>query len=330
MKTAKRPGGPALGYLCIALATVLFSTMEIALKSVAGRWRPLQLNFLRFLVGGIFLLPFALRALRRRGARIEGRDLGFLALSGFACVVASMTLYQLSIQYCAASIVAVLFSCNPVFTIPLAAAFLKERVRPSTAASMALSLAGMASILNPLGWGGPGPASGGAGASAAGIALVLGAAAAFAAYSVMGKARGPRLGGLAVTAGSFLAGGAELLVLILASRLPPVAAALRAAGLASFAAIPILAGLDAASAPIFAYIALGVTGIGFASHLTAVELSSAATASLVFYIKPALASILAYLILGEAIAPATIAGIGLVAAGSAIAFIGARRAARPA
>jgi drug/metabolite transporter (DMT)-like permease len=307
----------ARGYACIALATILFSSMEIALKLVAGRFQPLQLNFLRFSVGGLFLLPFALRSLRARGERLRARDWGFFSLSGLACVVVSMTLYQLSIQYCAASIVAILFSCNPVFVIPLAAIFLKERVRRYTAASLALSVAGMACILNPFG---SRPS-----ASPAGIALVLGAAAAFAAYGVMGKRRGRRLGSIAVTAGSFLAGGAELLVLILASRLPGAAGALRSAGLGSFADIPILAGLDLQVLPIFAYIALGVTGIGFASYLMAAELTSAATASLIFYLKPALASLLAFLILGEAIAPSSLAGIGLIAVGSTVAFVGAKR-----
>lgn len=306
------------GYLCIVLATLLFSSMEIALKTIAGRFNALQLNFLRFFVGGLFLLPFAINSLKRRGAAIVARDWAFFALSGLTCVVASMTLYQLSIQYCAASIVAILFSCNPVFMIPLAAIFLKERVRGYTAASMALSVAGMACILNPLGTR--------PNASATGIALVLGAAAFFAVYGVMGKARGGRLGSIAVTAFSFIAGSAELLVLILASRIPTISSALRAAGLGSFADIPLLSGLDLGILPILAYIAFGVTGIGFAAYLMAIESTSAATASLIFYIKPALASILAFLILGEAIAPSTLAGIALIAIGSAVAFRGARRA----
>ncbi len=315
-------GSPAFGYACIGLATILFSSMEIALKKSAGSFSPLQLNVLRFLVGGVFLLPFALRSLRRRGAAasLDARDLGFFALTGFTCVVLSMTLYQLSIRYCSASIVAILFSCNPVFLIPLAAIFLKERIRAHSAVSLALSLAGMACILNPF--------ETRPSASPAGIALVLCSAAAFAAYGVMSKTRSPRLGGLAVTSFSFLAGGAELLVLILASRIPPIASALRSAGLGVFAEIPILRGLEPRLLPIFAYIALGVTGLGFAAYLTAVEKTSAATASLVFYVKPALATLLAFLILGEAIAPTTMAGIALIAAGSAVAFIGARRSSR--
>ena len=318
MSPSSAPAGrnPLRGYAYIAATTLLFSSMEIALKTVSGRFNALQLNFLRFMIGGLFLLPFALASLKRRGTAIRRRDWGFFALSGLACVVVSMTLYQVAIQYCKASIVAVLFSCNPVFVIPLAAIFLKERIRGFTIASMALSVAGMICIMNPLHMS----------ASALGIALTLGSAAVFAIYGVMGKTRSSSFGGLATTSFSFIIGSAELLVLILASRLPAVAAALRASGLGAFADIPLLAGLDLGVLPLFAYISLCVTGIGYAAYFMAIEETSAATASLVFYIKPALAPVLALAILGESIAPSTIAGIVLIAIGSAISFAGPRSA----
>jgi drug/metabolite transporter (DMT)-like permease len=304
------------GYLYIALATVLFSSMEIALKTVAGRFNALQLNFLRFLIGGLFLLPFALGVLKRRGARVEARDYGFFALSGLACVGLSMSLYQLAIQFCPASIVAILFSCNPIFVLPLAAVFLKERIRGYSVAALAVSVAGMLFIMNPRN----------SSASPLGIALILGSAAIFAVYGVMGRARSLRFGGLATTAFSFIFGSAELLVLILASRIPALSGALRRAGLSSFADIPLVSGLDLGILPVFAYISLCVTGIGYAAYFMAIERTSAGTASLVFYIKPALAPILALLILGEAIAPSTMAGMVLIAVGSGISFLGARRA----
>jgi drug/metabolite transporter (DMT)-like permease len=306
----------AKGYAYIALATVLFSSMEIALKTVAGVFNPLQLNFLRFTIGGLFLLPFAIASLRKRGASIASRDWAFFALSGLACVVVSMSLYQLAIQYCKASIVAILFSCNPAFVLPLAAIFLKERIRAFSVATMVASLAGMLCIVNPLG--------GSAEVGSLGLLLSVGSAIAFAVYGVMGKTRSGRIGGLATTAFSFLAGSLELLALIAASRIPALASALRGAGLGAFAEIPVFSGLSPAVLPVFAYISLCVTGLGFASYFMAIEETSASTAAIVFYIKPALAPVLALLILGEAIAPSTLAGIALIAAGSALSIAGAR------
>ena len=47
------------GYIFIFLATVFFSSMEVALKTVAHDFNPMQLNCTRFLVGGLLLIPFA-------------------------------------------------------------------------------------------------------------------------------------------------------------------------------------------------------------------------------------------------------------------------------
>lgn len=37
------------GYLYILITTLLFSSMEVALKCIAGQLNPIQLNFSRFL-----------------------------------------------------------------------------------------------------------------------------------------------------------------------------------------------------------------------------------------------------------------------------------------
>ena len=59
------------GYIFIFLATVFFSSMEVALKTVAHDFNPMQLNCTRFLVGGLLLIPFALRGLRTMKVRME-------------------------------------------------------------------------------------------------------------------------------------------------------------------------------------------------------------------------------------------------------------------
>ena len=49
------------GYVYIALCAVIFSTMEVMLKTVHGVFAPMQITCLRFLVGGILLIPLASR-----------------------------------------------------------------------------------------------------------------------------------------------------------------------------------------------------------------------------------------------------------------------------
>jgi drug/metabolite transporter (DMT)-like permease len=73
--------------------------------------------------------------------------------------------------------------------------------------------------------------------------------------------------------------------------------------------------------PVFLYICIAVTGGGFASYFMAMEYTSPSLASLVFFIKPVLAPVLALFILHENIAPAMLLGIIIIAAGSLVSFV---------
>ena len=299
-----------IGYLYIALSTILFSTMEIALKSVSGSFHPLQIVFLRFLIGGIVLLPFAVFALKKRGTRLYGRDIGFFALTGFLCVVVSMTFFQLGVDNANASTAAVLFSCNPVFVIPLARIFLKEKITANMVLSVLITLGGMAFIVNPLSSG-----------FTLGVVCSILAAATFALYSVVGKKRTKLYGGLALTCFSFLIGSLIMLGIIVLGYIPPVADWLESWGLSLLASVPLAKGLSMGILPQLLYIAVGVTGLGYTFYFLAMEKTSAVSASLVFFIKPALAPILALLLLHEPIGATMWIGIGLILAGSAVTLV---------
>ena len=49
------------GYFYIAVATIMFSTFEVALKYIAGEVNSVQLTFARFFIGFLFLAPLAWR-----------------------------------------------------------------------------------------------------------------------------------------------------------------------------------------------------------------------------------------------------------------------------
>ena len=113
-----------------------------------------------------------------------------------------------------------------------------------------------------------------------------------------------------------LLGAAEMMVLAALTHIPSVSAALTAAGLDTFASIPFLTGYTAANLPIVLYIYIGVTGIGFTCYFLSMEVTSAQTTSLVFFFKPALAPLLAFLLLHEAIPSNMLAGIACILCGS--------------
>ena len=58
------------GYFFILLTTIIFSTMEVMLRYTRGLFAPMQITYLRFLIGGIALIPFAIASLKKHGARL--------------------------------------------------------------------------------------------------------------------------------------------------------------------------------------------------------------------------------------------------------------------
>ncbi len=301
------------GYFYIFITTLLFSSMEIAMKIVANQYNPIQLTFIRFFIGALILVPLIRKELKVRGISLYKKDLAFFSLTGFICIVVSMSLYQLSLLYCQASIVAVLFSCNPVFITTLAYFILKEKVTKLTIISIVISIIGMIFILNP--W----HISGGNKIS--GMIFVVLSAATFAFYAVIGKSKSDKYGGIVTTGCTFIVGSIEMLILILLTHISFISGLLTSCGLNIFADIPVIRGITLQSIPSLVYIGVLVTGLGYTLYFLAMEKTSAITASVVFFIKPALAPVLAFLIIHESITLNTIVGIILIIAGSSITFI---------
>jgi len=52
--------------LYILITAVCFGTMEVALKLGGSSFSPLQLNFLRFLIGGLVLVPLTVLDIKKR------------------------------------------------------------------------------------------------------------------------------------------------------------------------------------------------------------------------------------------------------------------------
>jgi drug/metabolite transporter (DMT)-like permease len=298
-------------YLYIMLSTILFSSMEISLKIVANQFNPIQLSLLRFLIGSLILAPFAIRKLKTNKIFLSKEDFNFFMLIGLVCVVISMTFYSISILYCKASTVAIILSCNPVFVVPFAYYMLKEKIYKHTIISMLISIAGIIFILNPFNVTG----------SITGLVFALLASITFALYGVMGKSKSQQFGAIVVTCFSFIFGSIELLILVLLTKISFISGWLNNHGLSIYANIPIMHGITMQNIPNLIYIGVFVTGLGYLFYFLAMEVTSATTASIVFFIKPALSPVLALIILNEAIALNTVIGILLIILGSGITFI---------
>ena len=299
------------GYLYIVLCAVIFSTMEVMLKTVHGVFAPMQITCLRFLVGGVLLIPFAVRSIRKKNAVLTRKDLGFFACAGFLCVVIAMSLYQMSVTYTRASIVAVIFSCNPIFVTMLAHLLLHEEIHKNHIIALILELTAALIIIDPIH----------ASLDPTGALLAILSAAMFSFYSVFGKKRTPRFGGIAVTCLSFLFGATELVALLLFGRTAAGASLYGAMGLKIFIDVPLFENIPLSALPALLYICCINSAAGFVCHMMAMEKTSAQEASLIFFLKPIFAPIFAFLFLKEEIPLNMIIGIVCFLAGSLCAIL---------
>lgn len=287
--------------------------MEITLKIAGATFNPIQLNLIRFFIGALILLPIAQRGLKQKKRKLSLKDWQLFLVTGFFCVIVSMTLFQLAVANTKASTVAVLFSCNPVFALLFAFLLLHEKMSRASVISLVISLVGLTIIVDPAHLSKP-----------LGIMLALLSAIIFGFYSIISRYGSNKLelNGIVMTCYTFIAGTAELFVLSLITHIPVISTALAHSGLATFASIPIIAHISWSALPLLLYIGIGVTGGGFAFYFLAMENSDVSTASLVFFIKPGLAPILAAILIHEKIVGTTIVGIIIILIGSVVTFVG--------
>ena len=87
---------------------------------------------------------------------------------------------------------------------------------------------------------------------------------------------------------------------------------------------PVISGV-ADNIPIVVYTGVVVTGLGYYCYFRAIELSDAGTGSFAFFLKPAIAPVIAVIVLHETIMWNTICGIALVLTASLMNILYQRR-----
>lgn len=276
--------------LYIILTALLFSTMEVALKVAGNDLDPFQLTFIRFFMGGLFLLPFALKEMKQRRVRLNTSDVTYLFVLGMICICISMLFFQLAIMQANANLIAILISSNPVFTMIFAHFIVEDRFTRQKALVLVISLAGVAIVANPFHLG--------QGNTLMGILFGVIASVTFGLYSAMGKLRIEKIGDVAQTSLSFLFGSFVMLFIML------------------FMGKPILSGIQPGHLPLILYLGIVVTGIGYYFYFEAIHMCGPSRASIVFFLKPVFAPVVALVFLREAITWNIILGIVFLLAGS--------------
>lgn len=279
--------------LYIVLTAFCFGTMEVASKLGGASFDSIQLVFLRFVIGGLILLPFAVHDLKKKNYRLTPSDWLYLLALGAVCVCISMAMFQIGVKRINANLASIIISMNPLFTMIFAKFIVDEPFTKKKALVLVISFAGLVIVVNPA------TLIGGT-IDVTGLLITVGAAVSFGLYTAMGKKRIAKLGGMVENAVSFLLGSAVLLVFM------------------AISGTPVLAGINTETLPVLLYLGICVTGIGYYAFLKAIELSGASNASIAFFIKPVVAPIAAWIVLGEAITWNFIAGVVVILIGSYI------------
>ena len=290
------------GLIALLVSIALFSTIEVSSKlmqsggGIAGRY-PFWLAYFRFILTGLILVVPARHRLRRRGITLGKRDVAALIGLGLLGVTLMSSLYHLAITFLPANIAALVFSCNPVFVMLFAPLILSEKITVRKLTAIAVCLGGIAILTFDRA----------DGVSSMGLFLMLLAIIIFALYTVLFKKMTPRYGALPITGLAALSGGVFILPLALLAEGFPLAAY----GATDWLGI--------------AYLALFGTTLAYFLFIYGMGHVEAGIGSMVFFLKPFLAALFAWLVLGEKFsAPECIAGV-FILVGMVVALAPARR-----
>lgn len=280
--------------LGLVFSILMFSTFEVASKSMHGCITAFQLTFYRFFVGGIILIPFALKEIKKRNVHFTLKDhLENLGM-GFLLVFLSMAVTQIGLQMSSASLTAIIFSSNPLFISLFSAMILKEKLTKGKIIGLLVGIAGLfvtcAHVftlkfdVNS--------------EFIIGVLLIFAGMIVFSLYTVLNKPRVKKYGSVTCTTLSSIYGSITTIPLL------------------------VITGIKNGTNPFsfefdaiwfqFLFVCIFVTGIAYYFYFDALSNLDTSISSMSFFIKPPLASILCFLILHEEIKVNSIVGIVII------------------
>ncbi len=273
------------------MAATIFATMEVALKIGGNGLDSFQLTAIRFLIGGLILVPPSIVESKHSGYKLNKKDLIWMALLGTVGIAISMVAFQMGVLRCNAATAAPLFCTNPLYAMLIAHIFTSEKMDKRKWIAFGLGIIAAVFMIRP--WDVQ------EGNTASGMIIMVFAAVTFAAYSVMGKKSIGRIGTYTQTSVSFIVGSLILLAVTVITGHPVIS------GVAENLAVVLYCGIV-------------VTGIGYLFYFLAIRYSDASTGSITFFIKPAIAPVFAVIILHETVYWNTVVGILLLVTASVI------------
>ncbi|MGM0461381.1 MAG: DMT family transporter [Fibrobacterota bacterium] len=268
-------------YIAITITILLFSTIEVAVKLIpSGGIDHNFLAALRFLIPGIILLIIKKELI----SRLSFNDILRFCVLGSLGIGATFGVYHhLLSTDTRAEEMALVFSSNPLFATLFATVLLREKIKLPIILATLGGIVGVYIMEN-----GVAPLSS---ATLPNSILMIFTAVSFGFYTSAGKKLALRFGTLFTTGMSFCIGGLTLLPLS-----------------KSFAVYS-----PHITVPIILYLSLGTTLVGYLCYFYGLKRVSVVSGSALFYLKPLLATILAFILLDtQAPKPHFYAGMALL------------------
>ena len=248
------------GVLYVVITAILFTTFEPVCKLFSDAIDPYAITAFRFLIGSLILLPFSVGEIVKKKIKLQGKDFVVMILLGVLFICVSMVLLQMSVKMAdSPALIAIIFSANSVFTIILSVIFLKVKITKLNGAGIVLCVLGVILCGDFT-----------KGSNTMSVVLGLLSAITFSIYTVLAKKYMTKVSGVIQTGISFFSGSAILLTILL------------------LCGINVTEGITASNIALFLYVAIFVTGIGYASYFAAMKAGGAQLAAISFMIKPIL------------------------------------------
>ncbi len=263
-------------YLYCLITILFFSTLEVVGKLIGANISPASVTVFRFVIGATVLAPIALSEVKKANKKLSPKEIIGIVIPGIINVAISMYLLQLSIFYGKAFLSAIIVSTNPVFTTILAHFILKEKMSPKVLIAQIVSILALTGIVLM-----EKELLAGSKDLALGIFFAVLASITFALYTVLSKRQVKVHGSIVFNSVSFF-GGAVILALF----------TLVKGGSLAFE-------MNLRNISMLLYLGLFVTGLAYYLFFKALKKIPAAVGSSFFFLKPVIASLLAFFILGE-------------------------------
>ncbi len=272
------------GYISVLIGVILFSAIEVISKSMNGQFPTLPLVFFRFFIGGIMLLLYSIVFPAENAVPIDRKRILRVCFFAVIGVTLSMSLFHMSLGYIRASNAATIFCTNPIFASFFAALVLREKITSGIIIGMVLGFFGAAAISF-------------SGSSMnieeiKGSVLMISAAMSFAFYTTLSKKLNIEIGVSRSTGLIFVIGSLLLLPMIFFKGTQNALIAWNGC------AVQIL------------LLSLACTGLAYLLFLGGLSRVPVTRGIALFYLKPIMAAVLAWIFISEQ--PTVRLGMGMV------------------